>query len=245
MLCICPLDHWVPISLCRSICPVWRPCLWVVSLGSKSCCLRVPWPRPHCPVPMVPIVTMLGFVECFGFDIVTLSHNKKDPDFSKKKCGTFLARVPRLGSTLSARSNACSKKPTVSGCENSSVSLSLSDSESLRLPLVAVYSSSSAASSTSEASRLSVVSWVFTLSASRNYSFIAVDMPCSSLLPSSWWPSSGCQIPSCSDPSSSISGVSVLSGIEPTSDSLMITSRTAITLLVLGTYTRYPLSPSV
>ena len=38
----------------------------------------------HCPVPLVPVVTLLGFVECFGFNIVTLSHSKLGPDFSKK-----------------------------------------------------------------------------------------------------------------------------------------------------------------
>ena len=46
VLCISRLDRWVPISICRPICPVWRPCLWMVSLGSKSRCLGVPWPSP-------------------------------------------------------------------------------------------------------------------------------------------------------------------------------------------------------
>ena len=49
VLCICPLDHWVPNSLFRLICPAWRPCLWVVSLGFKSRCLGAPWPRPLLP----------------------------------------------------------------------------------------------------------------------------------------------------------------------------------------------------
>ena len=66
---------------------------------------------------------------------------------------------------------------------------------------------------------------------------------CFYLLPSSGWPSPVCQIPSCCDPPSTRSGLSLLSGIEPHSDSLMLTSRTAITLRVLATYTRYLLFP--
>ena len=77
---------------------------------------------------------------------------------SPKKKVTFLACLPRLGSALCACSNVSLKMPTVSDCEKSSVSLSFSDAESLRLPHAAVDSSSSAASSTTEASRLSVVS---------------------------------------------------------------------------------------
>ena len=143
---------------------------------------------------------------------------------------------------MSACSSASSKKPTV--CEKSSVSLSSSDSESVRLPLVDVDFSSSAASSTSEASRPSVFSSVHALcvmplllycSRCALLLFIAIF-----LMTIIWVPD-----PSCCDPPSSRSSVSVLSGIEPISDSLMIRSRTATTLRVLGTYTRYPLSPSV
>ena len=145
----------------------------------------------HCPEPLVPIVTLLGFVDWFGFHIVTFNYSKMYPDFCEN-CGTFLALIPRLGSALSACSKAFSKKPTVSDCEMYSLSLSTSESESLRLPQDASDSLSSDAYSDSEASRRSVVSWVFMLSVSCHSSFFCSRCAHpSSLLPSFWWPSSG------------------------------------------------------
>ena len=235
MLCICRLDHWVPISLCRPFCPVWRPCLWVVSQGSKSRCLGVPWPSRSLPGDTGANRHLAWLPRLFW---VSNSHPQSQQNWSWLL--QTVAEPSVLVSFLWVLPFAClsasAKKPTASDCEKSSVSLSSSDSESLILPFVAVDSSSSAASSTSEASRLSVVSWLLLL---------AVDVPCSSLLSSSWWSSSGCQIPSCDDPSSCRSGVSVLPGIAPTSFSLMITSRIATTLRVMGTYTRFPITPSV
>ena len=201
----------------------------VFQLGSKSRCLGVPSSRPSLPVPLVPFVTVLGFVDYCGFHIVTLSHNKTGPDFLKTRSAVF----PRAGSALSACSSASSVKPSVSDYEKCSVSLSSNDSEPLSLPLVAIISSVSAASSFSEACRLSVVSWMFMFSASSNSSFTAFYVPCFSLLTSFWWQWSGRQNPGCRDSSSSRSGVSMLPGIEPTSDFLMITSWNANTLRVL------------
>ena len=77
----------------------------------------------HFPVPLVPIITLLGFIDCFGFHIVILGHSKMVLT-SPKNCRTFIAGVPRRGSALSAWSSASSKKPTVSDYENSSMSLS-------------------------------------------------------------------------------------------------------------------------
>ena len=38
----------------------------------------------HCPVPLVPTITLLGFIYCLGFHIATISYNKMSPHFSKK-----------------------------------------------------------------------------------------------------------------------------------------------------------------
>ena len=125
------------------------------------------------------------------------------------------------------------------------MSLLCSDSEWQRFPLVAIDFSSMAANSTSEPSRLCHFLCVYALWVMPLLIFYAVDVPCFCVLQSSWWPSSGCQIPSCCDPSSSRSVVPALSVTEPNSDSLMITSRTAITSRLLCTNNSYPLSPLV
>ena len=129
----------------------------------------------HCLMTLIPILTKFGFLCCFGFHIVTTSHNKMGPHFSKN-CGIILACVPRLCSALSACSSV-PKNRTVSECEKFYVPLPSNDSESPRIPLVAVDSSTSAASSTSRASRFSVNSCVSTLPALCHSSFSAVDVP--------------------------------------------------------------------
>ena len=158
---------------------------------------------PHCPVQLVSIVTLLSFEECFGFHIVTLSHSKMGTDFSeivrKNSCccpSSGLCPV-RLLQCLFSEANGLSLWEVLCHCPP----------VTLRLPLVAIDPPTSAASSTFEASRLCRFLSVQALC--RATPLIAVDAPCF-LLPSFSWPSSGCQIHICCDPSSSRSGVCVV-----------------------------------
>ena len=229
VLCICRFGHWVPIPLCRPISLIWHSCHWMVSLGSKFRCIEAPCFCPSLPGATGPNRHLSWLCRLFW---VPHNHSQSQPDrswhFQKLRNVSFsscsLAPAPFQNSQLS---------PTV---RSPLCPLPSSYSESMRIPLVAVDTSSGAASSTSEESRLSDVSWVFIFSASCRSYFIAV--PCFTLLSSFWISSLRCQIRSCYDPSSSRLRVSVLSRIEPTSDSLMITSRSATTLRVLGTYSR-------